>query len=289
MHTTATCKCTGTLTTSMEQHGHVAQVDCERETYCSSSHRFNKKPGLDTDRGARGARGRCRVTLKWQVSWGHTPIIKLWRQRRVGPSRQSGCSVGRWSPLHCINTPGICEELELPLGPTAAALQSKRISHCTDEKVLQNRNLTGKMFGFFICLFVCFLLQRIPNNCVDRGLLEKPAVNIMSHLQLLVSPLSFFVTQKISRCFISLPRLYFTRQTDRVCIPTRILRGPTSVLLIPKNGLVLVLFQVQLHKMDLRVASIFLVLLALAGATSDRYYRAPKATKGVYPVKGHGE
>lgn len=51
----------------------------------------------------------------------------------------------------------------------------------------------------------------------------------------------------------------------------------------------LVLFQVQLHGMDQRVASIFLVLLALVGATSDRYYRVPKVTKGVYPVKSHGE
>lgn len=53
--------------------------------------------------------------------------------------------------------------------------------------------------------------------------------------------------------------------------------------------MVLVLFQVQLHEMDLRVASIVLVFLALAGATGDRYYRAPKMTKGVYPVKGQGE
>lgn len=57
--------------------------------------------------------------------------------------------------------------------------------------------------------------------------------------------------------------------------------------LFPK--IVLVLFQVQLHKMDLRVASIFLLLLAVVGATSDKYYRVPKVTKGVYPVKSHGE
>lgn len=41
--------------------------------------------------------------------------------------------------------------------------------------------------------------------------------------------------------------------------------------------------------MDLRVASVLLVLLALAEATPDRYYRVPKVAKTPYPVKSHGE
>lgn len=47
--------------------------------------------------------------------------------------------------------------------------------------------------------------------------------------------------------------------------------------------------QVWLHKMDLRVTSLLLVLLALAEATSDRYYHVPKVSKSPYPVKSHGE
>lgn len=39
--------------------------------------------------------------------------------------------------------------------------------------------------------------------------------------------------------------------------------------------------------MDLRVTSVLLVLLALAEATSDRYYHVPKVNKSPYPVKGH--
>lgn len=41
--------------------------------------------------------------------------------------------------------------------------------------------------------------------------------------------------------------------------------------------------------MDLRVASVLLVLLALAEATPERYYRVPKVAKNPYPVKSHGE
>ncbi|KAG7244190.1 hypothetical protein INR49_004263, partial [Caranx melampygus] len=46
--------------------------------------------------------------------------------------------------------------------------------------------------------------------------------------------------------------------------------------------------EVLLHKMDLRVTSLVLVLLALAEATPDRYYHVPKVTKAHYPVKSHG-
>uniref|UniRef100_A0AAV2K678 Uncharacterized protein n=1 Tax=Knipowitschia caucasica TaxID=637954 RepID=A0AAV2K678_KNICA len=40
-------------------------------------------------------------------------------------------------------------------------------------------------------------------------------------------------------------------------------------------------------KMDLRVASFLLVLLAVAEATPDRYYHVPKVAKAAYPVKSH--
>ncbi|KAF7646880.1 hypothetical protein LDENG_00181020 [Lucifuga dentata] len=46
--------------------------------------------------------------------------------------------------------------------------------------------------------------------------------------------------------------------------------------------------QVLLHKMDLRVTSVLLVLLALAEGTPDRYYHVPKVSKSPYPVKSQG-
>jgi len=47
----------------------------------------------------------------------------------------------------------------------------------------------------------------------------------------------------------------------------------------------LCLSQVWLHKMDLRVTSVLFVLLALVGATPDRYQHH-KVSKS-YPVKAH--
>lgn len=47
--------------------------------------------------------------------------------------------------------------------------------------------------------------------------------------------------------------------------------------------------QVWLHKMDLRVTSLLLALLALAEATPERYYHVPKVSKNPYPIKSQGE
>lgn len=168
LHTMATCKCTGTIATSSSMDmSHRWTVSGRLTAFLLTDK--NKKPGPDKDQGALEVTGEGAMSPWSDKSPGDIhPSLSCDVNRGVGLSRRSGCSLGLWGTLRCINTPGICKELELPLGPTAAALHSKRISNCTDEKVLQNRNLTGKM----IRLFVSFLLQRIPNHCVDCGLLE---------------------------------------------------------------------------------------------------------------------